>query len=65
MGFEAPTHVQAQSIPVILSGRDVYPFVYSLIISMIVLVVATCLFPLTLGYKCIDLLTLQLELVKL
>uniref|UniRef100_A0A1J3ISY1 ATP-dependent RNA helicase n=1 Tax=Noccaea caerulescens TaxID=107243 RepID=A0A1J3ISY1_NOCCA len=23
MGFEAPTHVQAQSIPVILSGRDV------------------------------------------
>lgn len=27
MGFEAPTHVQAQSIPVILSGRDVYPFV--------------------------------------
>lgn len=38
MGFEAPTHVQAQSIPVILSGRDVYPFVHSLIISMIVLV---------------------------
>lgn len=23
MGFEAPTHVQAQSIPFILSGRDV------------------------------------------
>jgi superfamily II DNA/RNA helicase len=26
MGFEAPTLVQAQAIPVILSGRDVYPF---------------------------------------
>lgn len=28
MGFEVPTSVQAESIPVILSGRHVYPSVY-------------------------------------
>ena len=27
MGFEVPTQVQAQVIPVILSGRHVYPCV--------------------------------------
>lgn len=26
MGYEAPTQVQAQAIPVVLSGRHVYPF---------------------------------------
>jgi len=26
MGFEAPTLIQAQAIPVVLSGRHAYPF---------------------------------------
>lgn len=39
MGFEAPTLVQAQSIPVILSGRDVYLFFFYSLLSMIVFVV--------------------------
>jgi len=26
MGFEGPTLVQAQAIPVVLSGRHAYPF---------------------------------------
>lgn len=30
LGFEVPTLVQAQAIPVILSGRHAYPFVFIL-----------------------------------
>jgi len=28
MGFEAPTLIQAQAIPVVLSGRHAYPFYF-------------------------------------
>ena len=34
LGFEVPTLVQAQAIPVILSGRHVYPFFFLISLSM-------------------------------
>lgn len=27
MGFEVPTLIQAQAIPVVVSGKDVYPII--------------------------------------
>ena len=42
MGFEAPTLVQAQAIPVILSGRHVYPSL-SLSLSLLLLLLSNAI----------------------
>jgi ATP-dependent RNA helicase DDX31/DBP7 len=43
LGFEAPTLVQAQAIPVILSGRHVYPSVFfSVFFQFMYLILIQC-----------------------
>lgn len=31
MGFQFPTQIQAQAIPVVVSGKDVYPLLFPII----------------------------------